>query len=289
MNAAAENANGLSGKTAVITGGGRGIGRSIAVEMAQAGARLFLLARTEEELRQTCDAIHEVGGKADYFVCDISDYQAVDMAFQEIFAQAPSIEILVNNAGVQWPIGPFRQNDLDEWKTAFAVNMFGTVHCSYAVLNSMISRGYGKIINLSGGGATSPRVNFSAYAAAKTAIVRFTETLAAEVKDRHIDVNAVSPGAINTRMLEEVLTAKEIAGAEYNEAEKRKIQGGNDPQLAARLICFLASPLSDGISGKLISAVWDPWQEKGFQESLRNDKDLATLRRIDNKGYYKKQ
>jgi NAD(P)-dependent dehydrogenase (short-subunit alcohol dehydrogenase family) len=152
----------------------------------------------------------------------------------------------------------------------------------------MINIKKGKIINLSGGGSTSPRPNFSAYAVAKTGIVRFTENLAEEVKEFNIDVNAIAPGAINTKMLEDVLHAENLAGIEYDEAVKRKKTGGNNPELAADLICFLASGLSDGITGKLISAPWDPWKENSYQNELRNNKDVAVLRRIDNKNFYKK-
>lgn len=279
----------LEGRNAVITGAGRGIGRAIALEFAQEGARLFLLARSEDELQQTCDLVGANGGTADYLVCDVSDILAVNRTFDKISAKMPWIDVLVNNAGVQVPIGPFTQNDLGEWRRTVEVNLFGTIYCSRAVLPGMEERGYGKIINLSGGGSTSPRPNFSAYAVSKTAIVRYTETLAEEMKNDHIDINAVAPGAINTRMLEDVLAAKESAGPEYKEAVRRKETGGQDAQNAARLICFLASALSDGITGKLISAVWDPWQDGDFQKLLKTDKDVATLRRIDNKYFFKKQ
>jgi NAD(P)-dependent dehydrogenase (short-subunit alcohol dehydrogenase family) len=155
-------------------------------------------------------------------------------------------------------------------------------------LQCMIDNKKGKIINLSGGGSTSARPNFSAYAVAKTGIVRFTENLAEEVREFNIDVNAVAPGAVNTKMLDDVLNAKSLAGKEYAEALNRKEKGGNDPELAADLIVFLASGLSDGITGKLISAPWDPWNENSYQNELRNNKDIAVLRRIDNKNFYKK-
>ena len=160
--------------------------------------------------------------------------------------------------------------------------MFGTAHITFAVLNDMITQNKGKIINLSGGGATAARPNFSAYAVAKVGIVRFTETLAAELFEHHIDVNAVAPGAVSTKMLEDILSAHDKAGKEYQDAVKRKETGGMDPQLAAELVCFLCSDDSDGITGKLISAPWDPWQTKEYQDLLKSSKDLATLRRIDN-------
>ena len=119
-------------------------------------------------------------------------------------------------------------------------------------------------------------------------MVRLTETLAVELKEYNIDVNAISPGAVNTKMLEEVLQAGTMAGKEAAEAEKRKEVGGDDPLLAAELVSFLASDGSDGITGKLISAKWDPWRDEDFQRQLRADKDFATLRRIDGK-YFEKR
>ncbi len=141
--------------------------------------------------------------------------------------------------------------------------------------------GWGKIINLSGGGATSPRPHFTAYAAAKCGLIRLTETLARELASSGIDVNAVAPGAMNTRMLEEVIAAGPVAAApEYEFAVKRSREGGVSPALAAELIVFLASPASDGITGRLISAVYDDWKSLPSLRAMLADSDRFTLRRI---------
>jgi 3-oxoacyl-[acyl-carrier protein] reductase len=219
---------------------------------------------------------------------DISREDQVMQSFNEIIHRMNGVDCLINNAGVQPPIGQFHNTVLKDWKKNFDINLFGTVNCTFAVINKMIMQKKGKIINMSGGGSTSSRPNFSAYAAAKTAVVRFTETIAEELREYNIDVNAVSPGAINTNMLDEVIAADINAGNELFEAINRKENGGNDPGLAADLICFLCSDLSGGITGKLISAPWDKWNEKEFQELLRTNKDLAVLRRIDNKTFFKK-
>jgi 3-oxoacyl-[acyl-carrier protein] reductase len=139
----------------------------------------------------------------------------------------------------------------------------------------------GKIINISGGGATSPRPDFSAYATAKCALVRFTETLAEELKDFGIDVNAVSPGAMNTRMLDEVLEAgPRAARREYAAALNRREEGGASPENAAELVAMLASNLCDGITGKLISAVWDDWKQLPERAKELAATDAYTLRRV---------
>lgn len=277
----------LSNKVVVVTGAGRGIGRTIAIKCAAQGANLALLARTESELRETQEIVSGKGPRARIYVCDIASQDSAAAAVEAVRHELGRVDVLVNNAGVQPPIGPFSVVSLDEWKKNVSVNLFGTAHMISSVLPDMISRKKGKIINLSGGGSTSPRPNFSAYSVSKTAVVRFTETLAVELREHNIDVNAVSPGAINTRMLDEVLQAGSLAGSETADAGKRKVKGGDDPELAAELIAFLASDDSDGITGKLISAKWDPWKEEAFRTKLRVEADFATLRRVDDKYFFK--
>jgi len=274
----------LNGKTVILTGAGGGIGSVITSYFRKSGAKLILVDISEEFL----DNVHNSAYDDDYYICDISDQKAVQEFFNEISRKYSRIDVLINNAGIQAPIGQFHTNALDLWKHNIEVNLMGTVYMSWRVIPVMIKQRKGKIINLSGGGSTSPRPNFSAYAVAKTGVVKFTEELAVELRDFGIDVNAISPGAINTQMLDEVLACGNIAGEEYMTSMKRKADGGNDPSIAAELICFLASNASDCITGKLISAPWDPWRELDFQDQLRNDKDLATLRRIDNKYYIRK-
>ena len=143
-------------------------------------------------------------------------------------------------------------------------------------------RRYGKIIQISGGGATNPLPNLSAYAASKAAVVRFAETLAEELRAFRIDVNAVAPGALNTRMLDEVLAAGPSAVGQpfYDRMKRQQAEGGTPLEKGAALCGFLASSQSDGITGKLISAVWDPWEELPSRRSDLDGTDLYTLRRI---------
>lgn len=275
----------LSGKSVIVTGAGRGIGKIIATKCANQGATVVLLGRTLSELQEAQDEIGKFGGRSYERVCDISDERSVKEAVSFALEKCSSLDVLVNNAGVQPPIGPFTETDVAAWKKNVEINLFGAIHCTRVVLPEMLQRRKGKIINISGGGSTSPRPNFTAYAVSKTALVRFTETLAIELEGLNIDVNAISPGAINTRMLDEVIQAGELSGEELAAASKRKLTGGDNPEAAADLVAFLASDASDGITGKLISAKWDPWREKAFQERLRSNKDLATLRRMDDRTY----
>ena len=150
------------------------------------------------------------------------------------------------------------------------------------ILPHFKKRGFGKIINLSGGGATVPLPNFSSYAVSKAGVVRFTETLAEEVKEFGIDVNAVAPGPLNTRLLDEVLAAgpKKVGARFYAKAKKQKSAGGASLEKGADLCVFLASHESDGITGKLISALWDPWETLNLHKEELRSTDVYTLRRI---------
>ena len=271
----------------MITGAGRGIGRQIAVTAAEEGANVALIARTASDLQETSKLLSTRSTHRSYTL-DVADISSVEKTFQSILREFGSIDGLVNNAGTQVPIGPFHQVAVADWVRNLEINLIGTIACTHAVLPAMIAAHHGKVVNLSGGGSTSPRPNFSAYGVAKTAVVRFTETIAEELRVHGIDVNAISPGAVNTKMLDEVIQNKEAAGSEYADALRRKEKGGNDPRLAADLVCFLLSRDSDGITGKLISAVWDPWRDKEFCALLRSDKDIAALRRIDRKNFFKK-
>ena len=279
----------LQNKVTIVTGGGRGIGKAIALRIAAEGANMILLSRSPEQLRETEMEMRSHGFSVQVFAIDIGRHNSVQEAVQRILDDYGTIDILINNAGIQGPIGQLVESDIEQWIQTIHTNLIGTYLCSRLVLPTMMKHRSGKIINLAGGGATAPRKNFSAYASSKTAIVRFTETLAEEVREFGICVNAISPGAINTKMTEEVLEAGGRAGkAEFHEAQERLRNGGNSPNAAAELALFLSCNESDGITGKLISAIWDPWREKTFQDLLRSDRDIAALRRIDDKTFYKK-
>jgi 3-oxoacyl-[acyl-carrier protein] reductase len=241
-----------------------------------------LVARGEKELEETRRQVEAMGRQGWAIPADVARREDVRRAVDRALEACGKVDLLVNCAGRQGPIGPLWENDAPDWARTIEVNLMGTVYCIQAVLPGMMGRRRGKIINFSGGGATSPRPNFSAYAASKAAIVRLTETLAEELRPFNVQVNAVAPGAINTGMLEEVLAAGKAAGAELAAAQSRKAQGGTPIELAARLVVFLASGASGSLTGKLISAPHDGWQTWDAENLARLDgSPWYTLRRLD--------
>lgn len=273
----------LANRVAVITGANRGLGEAIARAFAREGAGLVLAARDGVLLKQVAtDLSTGAKQKVEWVSADVSEAAGINAIRERALETFGRVDILVNNAGVYGPIGPFEEVDWQEWCQALNVNLFGTVAMSRAIVPIMKRQGYGKIINLSGGGATAPLPRFTAYAASKAAVVRLTETIAEELAENHIDVNAIAPGALNTRLLDQVLEAgPERAGEDfYRRALKQNEEGGASLELAAELALFLASSESDGISGRLISAVWDDWHKFPIYRERIQESDVFTLRRI---------
>jgi len=274
----------LTGRTAIVTGAGRGIGRAIARAMAREHAAVVVASRTLSEVEETAALIRAEGRRALAVAADVSDWQSVqDLATRTVDA-FHGIDILVNNAGVQGCIGPLVENDVEAWARTVQINLLGVFHCCKAALPHMIQQRKGKIINLSGGGATGPRPCFSAYAASKAAVVRLTETLAEEVKPYYVQVNAIAPGAVNTNMQEQIRAAGARAGDRaWTEARALLKTGGTPPELAASLAVFLASDASNGLTGKLIAAPyndgWQSWDADRIAELAACP--WLTLRRMD--------
>jgi NAD(P)-dependent dehydrogenase (short-subunit alcohol dehydrogenase family) len=213
---------------------------------------------------------------------DVSQPADVKDFFDSIENELPALTGLVNAAGILGPKGMLDDIDTAEWVSTIHVNLIGTMLMCRAVLAGFRARSYGKLVNFSGGGATSPRPRFSAYAASKAAIVRFTENLAQELEGTGIFVNAIAPGAVNTRMLDEVLAAgpEKVGSSIFNDAQKQQREGGASPDRAAELCCMLLSHEGDGITGRLISAVWDHWESLPDRKQQLNGTDIYTLRRI---------
>jgi 3-oxoacyl-[acyl-carrier protein] reductase len=215
-------------------------------------------------------------------VADVSREADVDSFAEFCKAGLGGVDILVCNAGVYGPKGAIEEIDWPAWRDAIEINLFGAVYCCRAFLPHLIRSERGKIILVSGGGATKPLPYLSAYAASKAGLVRFGETLAEELRAKRVDVNMVAPGALNTRLLDEVLAAgpERVGTSFYESSLKQKQNGGTPLDRGAALCAYLASSESDGITGRLISAVWDPWERLHEVAEGLSTSDIYTLRRI---------
>jgi NAD(P)-dependent dehydrogenase (short-subunit alcohol dehydrogenase family) len=276
----------LGGRSALITGASQGLGLEIARAYLDAGvAGLCVCGRDPlvlesalAELRERAAPGQKVVGRA----ADVSKPGDVAQLVELALESLGELTVLVCNAGVYGPKGNVGQaEDWAQWTRAIEINLYGSVLPARELLSHFTERGYGKIVQLSGGGATGPLPGLSAYAASKAAVVRFSETLAEELREHRVDVNAIAPGPLNTRMLDEVLRAgPELVGeAFYEKALEQQRSGGIPLGHGAKLAVFLGSAASDGITGKLLSAVWDPWSElTQHLDDLASD--VYTLRRI---------
>jgi 3-oxoacyl-[acyl-carrier protein] reductase len=275
----------LAGRQAIVTGASQGLGQEIARRFVQSGADVLLCARELSTLRATCEELRELCTAGQRVIGQVADVslpgdarQLVERSLEEL----GGCHVLVNNAGIYGPKGCTEEVPWDEWTRTLEINLQGSVLMCRAVLPHLKRQRYGKIIQLSGGGATNPMPMLSAYAVSKAAVVRFAESLAEELRGSGIDVNAVAPGALNTRMLDEVLAAGPdcVGQVFYERALQQRERGGVPLHHAADLAVFLASAASDGITAKLISALWDNWQVWADHVDELASSDAYTLRRI---------
>lgn len=273
----------MTTKYAVITGASRGLGQHLACRFWDAGYSLGLVARNIESMHETTSRLDiSKGGSLDLFACDLSHPASVGELVAEISAKAARINVIVNNAAIQGPIGPLEQNDVGNWERTIRINLLSPVAICRGLLPRIANAPEASILNLSGGGATGPRANFTAYASAKAALVRFSETLAEEVRGVGVTVNCISPGAMKTAMLAEVLKggARSSGEREFAIAAKVFDEGGASMDRVADLALFLSSQAARGITGKLVSAVWDHWECWPNHIAELAASDLYTLRRI---------
>ncbi len=272
----------LLGKNILITGSSRGFGKMLAYKLWGNGANLILVARSMDHLIKIKEELKPVvrGQILSIYSQDLSDLESIPLFIEKIQC-SHSIDVLINNAAIQGPIGSSWEVDWLEWNNAINMDLLAPVILTRACLPAMIQSNSGKIINLSGGGATSSRPQFSAYATAKTGLVRFTEILADELREHSIDVNCVSPGIMNTDMLKSIVEAgPEKSGENEYRSACDKLEEEINSEQALDLCVFLSSEASRGISGKLISAVWDAWEKLPEHLQELNSSDIYTLRRI---------
>ncbi len=275
----------LKGKSIVISGASEGLGLEIAATCLKEGANIFICSRSDTKLKKALVYLNKFKKdkqKLFDYKLDVSNPNQCDIFVNHVMKEFKIIDALINNAGIIGPKNVFDSCDWNSWKYAIDVNLFGSAYLIYKFLPYMKKRKKGSIIQLSGGGATKPFPNMSAYAASKAAIVRFIETLAVELMPYDITANCVAPGALNTQILDEFISAgpKALGEKFYEGVLKQKETGGAPMHKAVQLCIELISGNSSMITGKLISAIWDDWWNfNEFAEELKNS-DVYTIRRI---------
>jgi NAD(P)-dependent dehydrogenase (short-subunit alcohol dehydrogenase family) len=266
----------LDGQVALVTGGGRGLGRSMALALSAAGAAVAVCARSEDQAAETVGQIEARNGHALAIRADVSDRHAVERMVERVEREFGPIDLLVNNAGVGGPTGALAATDPDTWWQALEINLRGPLYCSRAVLPGMLSRGRGRIVNISSDAGFQAFPMMSAYAVSKAALYRLTENLAVETREQGVQVFAIYPGLVRTAMVEAALHCGEPS---IEQLFQRLLAEGDDipPERAADLVVFLASGKADLLSGRFFSA------RENAEDLVRRaneiqDRDLYVLR-----------
>jgi len=267
---------------AIITGGSKGLGAHLVRRFWSEGFSIGVVSRSFNDIVKVLSCLPKKDGQFSVPLSfDLSDIRQLSGLINKIKELTPHLDVLINNAAIQGPIGPFDGNDLLTWQQTVNVNLLAPVAMCHGLIPLMKKAKGASIINLSGGGATGPRANFSAYATAKTGLVRFSETIAEELKEYSINVNCISPGAMKTEMLREVLCKSEYAGEREKKIAIDVFDGGGaSMERVADLAVYLSDGTGKKITGKLISSVWDNWDNWSEHLDKLSTSDIYTLRRV---------
>jgi NAD(P)-dependent dehydrogenase (short-subunit alcohol dehydrogenase family) len=266
----------FAGRRVLVTGGSRGIGLEVARLLAERNAEVIVAARDPRAVTEAVAGLPGSGHAG--LILDVADTASWHSAMSQIDAGG-ALHGLVTSAGVLGPIGGIDDVDPTALVRTVEINLLGTMLALHHAVPRLQDVN-GRAVTFSGGGGTSPLPRYDAYAATKAGVVRVTENIAAA---GDVEVNAVAPGFVATRMHEGTLGAgPAAAGDDYYERTRAQLADGGFPaRQAAELVAFLLSEEARGITGRLISAQWDPWRDNDFRKSLRDDPNLGRLRRID--------
>ena len=268
----------LDGQVAIVTGGGRGIGRTIAGGLAAEGAAVTVTARSVDQLAEAAAAIQAAGGRALALHADVTDLAAVERVVEETEQKLGPVDLLVNNAGVLGPLGPLWEVNLAEWRRCIEVHFTGAATTAHVVLPGMVRRGRGRIINVGSIVALRPTPYVSAYGIAKTALLRLTEALAAETREHSVHVFAIEPGAVHTAMIDELVTSPWLQKALPTVPREDPVRAWSMAGEGAAQLCIrLAAGEADVLSGRFIN-VRDDLAELVRRAPEIEQGDLYTLR-----------
>jgi NAD(P)-dependent dehydrogenase (short-subunit alcohol dehydrogenase family) len=263
----------------IITGASSGIGAALARDLAAAGDKVYACARHLDALEQLASGYAGIAVRS----CDVADEGQVVQFMEWVARQTRSVDALLNCAGVLSPIGQIASTDSEEWFHTLRINLFGTYVMIKHAIPLLEGSPSARIINFAGGGAFNPFPNYSAYACSKAGVVRLTECLAQELAGRRISVNAIAPGFVATPIhLATLQAGSNRAGQEQYDVTRKGLQAGLSPKAAVECVRFLLSAAATGLTGKAISANFDPWREPAFSTHISeiNRSDLLTLRRV---------
>jgi NAD(P)-dependent dehydrogenase (short-subunit alcohol dehydrogenase family) len=268
-------------QVALITGGGRGLGRAFAEALAQAGVTVALVARSENELRDVAQTIEQAGGRALTFAADVTDRQAIEQVVAEIEQRLGRIDLLINSADSFRALGLIAESDPDDWWREVEINVRGPFLCTRAVLPGMVARGRGRIINIASAAGLRALPTTSAYCLSKTAVIRFSESLAVEYGERGVRAFAMHPGTVRTPMTNYIVESDEIGQrAPWVQQWFQQLyrDGADTPiERSVELLLFLASGQADALSGRFIDVDDDLDALVRQAEAIQRD-DLYTLR-----------
>jgi len=258
-------------KWIIVTGVNGLLGSTIKTELLKNGFGVIGIGR-RETLTKNNDSFK-------YFKCDVSNIRQIKKFYKDI--SSFNLLGLVNNAGIQGPIGCFMENEMSEWINSINSNLIGPVMMTQEFIKLKNKNAY--IVNISGGGATKPMEYFSSYAAAKTALVRFTETLSIELEQFNTKTIAIAPGFLPSNFHTPILNESVNIPKKVSDQIKLKFNKPDKPEFASKLICDFILGRFDNLNGKLISAIFD----KKIIKNVEEKSDVGMLRRIDNQFYFK--
>ena len=276
----------MSRKVVFISGGSSGLGEALVRNFIHLGYTTLFCARDVHNVNATLRKMEKHKTSKDQvvlgFSADVSKLNEISTLFVELRNLGLQPDVLICNAGVIGPINKFLEVDMDSYRSVFDVNFYGTVNVISAALQQMLEKAWGRVIHISGGGATSPNIGMSSYGASKAAAVRFIETLALEYKDSGITFNSISPGIMKTKMLHQMLEAgaEELGQDHYKKAKSAAESEADSFKKPIDLINFLIQKEHKRINGKLISAVWDNWEIWPEHMDELSTSDMYTLRRL---------